>query len=253
MKKLTLKPITKSQKHSMLAGAGAVLLQIADHAQDIIHLFPSITWVAPVLQVYCLGVTMLSRSIKTDKSGTGTGIINSGPDTGAQEVMSTSAAADTSAAAQAGETVILNALPPKAATDAAETLQLLNVLYPGSVPLPDLSTLLAGATADAKDSLTTHAEMLKTDIGNTPLNINMTQTGIRASDLADGHRAIDAASPPRPPDGHRTLVQESPAPETIAVPYSAPSPDLPAAPVLVLPAHLQAESDAEPQAQLQAQ
>lgn len=188
MKKLTL---TASQKHSLLAGAFVVALQVANNAPALIRAFPAVHWLAPALTVFGLGVTMLSRSLKTDKSGTSTGIINGGPDTTAQEAQ----AADTqtvSSAAEAGAVAVVGALPPKVVTDAATVIQLVQALYPAAAPLPDLAPIWNSQLAAAKESLTVHAESLKADIANTPININ-TQLGISARDIADGHRAIAEA------------------------------------------------------------
>ncbi len=198
MKKLTLTP---SQKHSALAGAVVLAAQIANNAPAIISAFPGIHWLTQALTVFGLGVTMLSRSLKTDKSGTGTGVINGGPDTTAQEAQAADAqqvAQAARSAAEAGAESAVNALPPKAVSDAAATIQLVHALWPNAAPFPDLSPVWNSQLAAAKNSLTAHAEALKAEIASTPLNLSMTQLRMSAQDIADGHKAISEAAKTEP-------------------------------------------------------
>lgn len=187
--------LTSSQKHSMVAGTIALAAIVAEHAPQIETAFPTIHWLAPVLSVLGLGTTMLARSLRTDRSGTGTGVINSGPDDTAQTAQIVG-----EQVAEAGAAALAQNAPPKALTDVSTVLQVLSAIYPNAAPLPDVSKMLTAATDQAKQQLTDHTNMLKAAIANTPVNVNMSQQ-FKAQDLADGHVAIDQARKAAPLTG----------------------------------------------------
>lgn len=79
-----MKTLTSSQWHSLAAGIIGAASWLVSEAPRIEAIFPSVRWLAPTIGIVAYGVTMASRGLKTSTSGTGVGILSTGPDADAQ-------------------------------------------------------------------------------------------------------------------------------------------------------------------------
>jgi hypothetical protein len=72
--------LTNSQKANLaalLVGLGSI---IADNTASVEQAFPAVHWLSPALAFASLLITSVARSLATSNSGTGGGVLNSGPD-----------------------------------------------------------------------------------------------------------------------------------------------------------------------------